>query len=958
MLNHQQNIDSNMIDLSLYDRQIRTYGKKASERIISSTVIIYGLAGGYGTEIAKNLVLGGIKQLYLCDNNLINNDDIQTGFYFSKLDIGFNRAHILSKKVRELNPYTQVNVIDTITEQVLENAVLVIINNNFDTTIHYNNMVRNANSKMVYLCSSGVGGFIFVDGGNEHCVFDVSGENIEPVQLSNINKNGLVSCSQHSVHNYQNGDIITFTNLEGENLDFLDSEWTIKTKNRKIFQLENFPQDKKFKFINGTSNFIKKPKTFNFESLEQQILNPTILGFNQKESKLIINTLEDLIKRKINYEPWSDDMYNLTQEYNISMEHLIRSFNTELIPFVSIMGSFASAEVIKLVSGKYVPINQWWTFYEKNLIPSVKNMPTKFGSSPIGKLLGSEYEQKLKDLSVLMVGCGALGCEWLKNMAKLNIGINGNITVTDPDHIEKSNLNRQFLFRPEHISKSKSKTACKMVKQMNSEMKITALTDKITSENQVLTDRLFDNTDIVINALDNLTARRYVDEQCLNYQLPLFESGTMGMKGNTQPVIPFLTETYSNSSDPEQEKSFPVCTIKNFPNEILHTIHWAREAFDFFRRFPDNINKYKNDDTFFNSLSSYDKFQAQTDINECFIKRNIKSWKDCAVWSMDMWYKYYRNDILQLLYGFPQDMLNDNGTKFWSKGKRCPVPLVFSRKNKTHIDYVESTTHLLARCCSLDDTFSRDELLLVISDYTPDDFKPDIDKVMAKNDSELSKQRTNITSEIELPDKNIITKTFTIQEFEKDDDTNWHIAYLTSASNCRALNYNIPLADYYKTKGIAGRIIPAVATTTSVVVGLISLELLKYCKCLFELDIYNSWFVNMANNTIVSSTPIQAPIIKIGEKKINSWLQLKYDIDSTLEEFCKYYNKYLDLNISMVLYSNKILYADFLPPSNNNVVLSKLFMDKFNINIRETNVYVVVASNDVDDIPQIQIKIL
>ena len=41
-----------------------------------------------------------------------------------------------------------------------------------------------------------------------------------------------------------------------------------------------------------------------------------------------------------------------------------------------------------------------------------------------------------------MVGCGAIGCELLKNFAMLNIGISGAITITDPDHIETSNLNR------------------------------------------------------------------------------------------------------------------------------------------------------------------------------------------------------------------------------------------------------------------------------------------------------------------------------------------------------------------------------------------------------------------------------------------------------------------------------------------------------------------------------------
>ena len=36
---------------------------------------------------------------------------------------------------------------------------------------------------------------------------------------------------------------------------------------------------------------------------------------------------------------------------------------------------------------------------------------------------------------------------------------------------------------------------------------------------------------------------------------------------------------------------------------------------------------------------------------------------------------------------------------------------------------------------------------------------------------------------------------FNPQEFEKDDDTNWHIAYLTATSNCRSQSYGIALLD-------------------------------------------------------------------------------------------------------------------------------------------------------------------
>jgi ubiquitin-activating enzyme E1 len=59
---------------------------------------------------------------------------------------------------------------------------------------------------------------------------------------------------------------------------------------------------------------------------------------------------------------------------------------------------------------------------------------------------------------LFLVGAGALGREFLKNFALMGIstGLNGKIFLTDMDHIKKSNLNYQFLFRDKDIGVSLS----------------------------------------------------------------------------------------------------------------------------------------------------------------------------------------------------------------------------------------------------------------------------------------------------------------------------------------------------------------------------------------------------------------------------------------------------------------------------------------------------------------------
>lgn len=70
-------------------------------------------------------------------------------------------------------------------------------------------------------------------------------------------------------------------------------------------------------------------------------------------------------------------------------------------------------------------------------------------------VFGAELQRKLEGLNLFLVGAGALGCEFVKNLACMGVATNGTgrVTITDDDVIEKSNLSRQFLFRDWDIGK-------------------------------------------------------------------------------------------------------------------------------------------------------------------------------------------------------------------------------------------------------------------------------------------------------------------------------------------------------------------------------------------------------------------------------------------------------------------------------------------------------------------------
>ena len=922
--------DNFNIDNNLYDRQIRTYGEEAVKKMSTSSVLIMGLDGGLGTEIGKNLALGGIKNIYLYDSTPVTSLDLKTGFYYSEETIGIPKSQVLQSRLQELNPYVSIH--STKTYHVGQD-VTILVNQPVPVVEQISQWIRSKGTKLVVLYSKGVSGVVFVDAGISHMVTDATGENIEPVQVGGISSDGKVVCATHASHDFQSGDTIEFTNLEGMGLDvFVGKQWTIKVNNPTSFQLLNFDSivNEPFVFINGTAIHIKKPINVTHGTWSEQVTNPTLaFSFDMDLAEKLVQTYIKMFsysgenKTLLNNMGWiwSELTTKWLKLHNIQLVEHARMFNFELMPVVSLMGSIASSEAIKLVTNKYMPVSQWFTWSDNTLVPETAPDDCDQAKTDYGKLYGLEVESKLINGTWLMVGSGAIGCEHLKNLAFMGVADSsigtGEIILTDPDSIEKSNLNRQFLFRSHHIAQPKSVTASQAIKLMRPDMKITPHLEKVGPDNQNFTNGVMSRVTGVLNALDNIKARRFMDEQCFKFGLPLFESGTTGTKGNTQPVVPFVTETYSASSDPEQEKSFPICTIKSFPNEIAHTIHWAMDQFEFFNRGPSTMNKWITNPEYISQLSQIEQSIALEDISLFTFKYPTQhdGLIGCAKWAVDMFTENYYNGIMQLLHTFKPDHEVAPGVPFWSAGKRCPQPVQFDINNGLHIKYVEATTHLIARCSGISDNFTQDELIEMIASYEPAKFVPK-EITIAASDAELSQSPSQpiVANEEKIlvgPSDAFVGK-YVAQEFEKDDDTNWHIDWITAASNLRAGNYGIPQADRQQTKGVAGRIIPAIATTTSAVSGLVLLEMIKYLCGHNKVDSYRSTFINLAEPVLVYSDPIKASQIDVAGVKMNSWTKFEYNKNSTLGEFKTYYEQMFKTNVSMIVVGTTMVYAEFL----------------------------------------------
>ncbi|KAI8574049.1 hypothetical protein RHMOL_Rhmol01G0324500 [Rhododendron molle] len=983
-------------------------------------VVVITLVLWYSLDVdrAKNLVLAGVKSVTLHDEGTVELWDLSSNFIFSENDVGKNRALASVQKLQELNNAVVVSTLTTeLTEDKLSDFQAVVFTDiNQEKAIEFNDYCHVHQPPIAFIKAEvrGLFGSVFCDFGPEFTVFDVDGEEPHTGIIASVSNDdsALVSCVDDERLEFQDGDLVMFSEIRG--MTELNDGKPRKIKNARpySFTLEEDTTNYGIYERGGIVTQVKQPKILNFKPLREALKDPgdfLLSDFSKFDRPpllhLAFQALDRFIaalgrfpvagsgedaKKLISMATCINDGLGDGKVEDISpklLQYFAFGARAVLNPMAAMFGGIVGQEVMKACSGKFHPLYQFFYFDSVESLPTEPLEPEDF--RPLNSrydaqisVFGLKLQKKLEDAQVFVVGSGALGCEFLKNLALMGVscGDQGKLTITDDDVIEKSNLSRQFLFRDWNIGQAKSTVAASASAAINPCFRIEALQNRVGTETEnVFNDTFWENLSVVVNALDNVNARLYVDQRCLYFQKPLLESGTLGAKCNTQMVIPHLTENYGASRDPP-EKQAPMCTVHSFPHNIDHCLTWARSEFEgLLEKTPAEVNAFlSNPSEYTSAMRNAGDAQARDNLErvlECLDRERCETFQDCITWARLKFEDYFGNRVKQLIYTFPEDAATSTGAPFWSAPKRFPRPLQLSTADLSHLHFIVAGSILRAETFGIpipDWAKNPSKLAEGVDRVVVPEFQPKKDAKIVTDEKATSLSTASIDDAAVIDElimkleqcRNSLHPGFRMKpiQFEKDDDTNYHMELIAGLANMRARNYSIPEVDRLRAKLIAGRIIPAIATSTAMATGLVCLELYKVLEGRHKVEDYRNTFANLALPLFSMAEPVPPKVIKHRDMSWTVWDRWIVKDNPTLRGLLKWLSD-KGLNAYSISCGSCLLYNSMFPRHRDR--MDKKMVDlarevaKLELPPYRNHFDVVVACEDDEDndidIPQLSI---
>eukprot|EP00915_Cephaloidophora_sp_WS-2016_P001113 GHVH01001531.1.p1 GENE.GHVH01001531.1~~GHVH01001531.1.p1 ORF type:complete len:1077 (+),score=148.69 GHVH01001531.1:62-3292(+) len=1038
------------VDEDLYSRQLGAYGMETMGKLIKMRVLVMGM-NGTGVEVVKNLALAGPQSVIIADDSIVETQHLGANCFLRSEHVGRVRAQAVLPGLTELNDYVNLSCVpqsEVTASFISSNIDCVVVCgrilgskelNSINDACRAAALARGQSVPFITASACGLTASVFSDFGEDHTVIDADGENEKTCFITQIGRDE----DKLTVHLVEDkrcpldvGDHVTFSEIVG--MSELNGHAPMKVVGTSKFSFEVLADgsDLGAYIRGGLVKQVKMSQKVSFQSLQSAIVDPIPDGcfvtpdfscFDRPVQLhlafMAVDRFFDEYQRlpKIRNSAEADRIVDfakaiLSENKGSSwapadiQEDVVRWVSyfaqLEISPLASFAGGVAAQEVVK-TTGKFMPLKQ---FLHLDYFHMFKELP---GPATEEELVDDRYRdmrlifgnlfEKFQNATLFLVGAGALGCELLKMFSLMGMccGKGGKLTVTDMDTIENSNLNRQFLFRKRHIGKMKSNVAASSAHEMNNDLNIAPTQTRVGKESEdFFDDRFWLNLDCVVNALDNVASRLYVDSRCVWFNKPLLESGTLGTKCNSQVVMPRLTESYGDSQDPAED-SIPLCTLKNFPYLIDHCLQWSRDTFQgiFSDVADDLILAIKSFSEYSTKLKAegFPKMQIERTRSAMSLQEfaAAPSPETALQLSLNLFMQFHNYPLNQLIYNYPQDHVTEEGSRFWSGTKRFPKALDFDHQDALTTLFICSASRIYANIVSYDglSSMSDYQLMKIAANLSAPEFEPDATVVIqveeneggngAENDSGLITEAEVDRILVELKTRLDATKDSIRVEpevFEKDDDTNHHIDFVHACGNMRARNYSINECARHESKLIAGKIIPALATTTAMVTGLVSMELLKVFQENTTIEHFRNSFINMSMPVWIMSEPmppkknvdcdfdpvVGGPVIA-RPSGFTSWDKVELTKEGcTPKDLIDFLEQEYNVETSVISSGSKMLYMGFVAAhkSRLNRPLVELLAEAYGIPTvdKPHSIALETACNDIktgDDvvIPTVQLRI-
>jgi ubiquitin-activating enzyme E1 len=947
----------------------------------------------FSETTAKNLAMMGVKALALQDNNSVqpshlasqvrHNTEIKCahGFFFDRLmlcvqflhDVGKNRAEASVQKLQDINNEVAISWHreSKLSEEMLEQFDVVCVTQMMseEELVRIDRICRNNSIPMIVGSALGLFGAVFADFGDSWTSADVTGEAPSDAMISNITQDahGRLRCTCWLRQRFSEGDIVRFdeivgmTELNGKEFRitfiedrtsfYIDSPGEISpymckgavTQVKMSAQISHQPlavfldpsakiEDEKLKAFDGSG--LDRIQSFGLWKALQRFfsLHPNMPSrWTESDAMEVV----DILRKSYGDNLKADRLYFAAQ--------LSR---TEFPPMCSIVGGILAQEVIKAASNILIPMDQWLFIDSLDAIPHFDPEHIDVDdSSPFSwnSVLGKEFLDRLVSKKYLLAGSGATGGEMVKLLAQMGFctGPTGKLSIVDPATIRARSLDNQVSCGQKDIGRLRSEAVADFARSLHLMMNIEIYAHDIDSEHILEdNDELWDSQDAVISALESVPLRLRLDSMSVRRRKALTEMGTHKWKGHVFTTVPHASEVASTISDFEPTVQQSHATL-SFPIAGDQCMRWAlnqvylklfRSDCEFINQFIENpITKLTDD-----ALNAM-RIRSHLDSLKELILHRPKSIEDCLVWSRNKFESLFLQDPNRLLFMYPADTRDHNGSLFWGHGKKLPHPLQFDFADPQHAAFVLLGAFLLAKTLRIlphDSIFNefmcdQDRMLQVAAElvcvpWQPQKFPIYGDQTDEKGQTIPDYELLHIEEDI-LPllveMANETAKTAAATDGPELEDDPVALQFVHVAGQLRASVFDINQWSYLETRRVVCDISPTLVSTAAVTAGFACLELLKSIRreceaSIAPLEIHRNTFFNMAlPDRMVQSQLAPAKVLSTTGFTLWDRVEIRDRPDMTIQELMDHIMQLFPVHVDAIGVGSVLIYASFFARS-------------------------------------------